>query len=110
MTREMKTFFGVALMTVFAFLMVNHLVLAHPIGEWALAGVMFVLGAFFLIWASLPEKEADTSDIIVSEAHTTNVQEWVISKRVGADGTTQVKITEGNALPFDELTEGEEHA
>ena len=110
MNREMKTFFGVSLLTVFSLLMINHLVLAHPVGEWGLAGAMFALGAFFTVWASLPEGEAETSEMVVSESDMPKAQEWLISKSVGADGKAQVKVTEGDALPFDELTEGEAHA
>lgn len=108
MTREMKTFFGVALLTVFAFLMVNHIILSHPIGEWALAGVMFVLGAFFLIWASLPETQA--TEIIPHEARASDIQEWIISKDIDTDGKAQIKIADDDALPFDELAEDEAHA
>ncbi len=106
MNREMKSFFAVALLTVFAFLMVNNLALATPVAEWGLAGVFFVLGAFFAVWSSLPEGEESASELAVAHEETHKAQEWVVSK--GTDG--KVKISESDALPFDALAEAEANA
>lgn len=106
MNREMKSFFAVALLTVFAFLMVNNLALATPVAEWGLAGVFFVLGAFFAVWSSLPEGEESASELAVAHEETHKAQEWVVSK--GTDG--KVKISESEALPFDALAEAEANA
>lgn len=110
MNREMKSFFAVALLTVFALLMVNNLALATPVAEWGLAGVIFVLGAFFTVWSSLPERVGDSSDLTVAEEEAPKAQEWIISKDVMPDGTRRVQLNDGDALPFDALAEAEANA
>lgn len=110
MQREMKPFFAVALLTVFALLMINNLVLATPIGEWGLAGAIFALGAFFAVWAGMPERAEATYDLTLSEEPAPKAQEWVISEDVLPDGTRRVHLAETEALPFDAIAEAESNA
>ncbi|MDX2076985.1 MAG: hypothetical protein SFZ02_11170 [bacterium] len=110
MQQEMKSFFAVALLTVFGILMTNNLVLATPVAEWGLAGGLFVLAALFVVWASLPERAEASTDLALNEDIAPKAQEWIISKDVLPDGTKRVQLVGNEALPFDTLAESEANA
>lgn len=87
--RTTKIFIAIFTLIATILVLINHLIDQNPIGDWGLAGLLFIISLVFWVWLWQEDREETTTALATADTHAASpaeaaVKEWVISKDVVA--------------------------